>query len=164
MNTLSYNQILHGDSALGLKNDGGIDAVKRAKGDNAAIVPMSSTLTNPSLGITEAFTHSRVAIFNEPIGGDDIKIADAQMYATVKSLRYTLWGLGRLSPRLARFLDALERGDNIHALINEDGKSYDGVFDRDNGLLRWDEMTNSMKLVYKDGHTYFQNVCCCFTT
>jgi hypothetical protein len=40
INTLAYNQILHGDSALSLKNDGGIDAVKRAKGDNAAIVPM----------------------------------------------------------------------------------------------------------------------------
>jgi hypothetical protein len=178
INTLAYNQILHGDSALGLKNDGGIDAVKRAKGDNAAIVSIAAHVTNPALGITEEFTHSRVAVFTEPRSWSDvirknIDIADAQMYSTVKSLRYTLWGLGRLSPRLASFLDALEIGDNIHnmrvPLKNEDGtpqvddrgrqkysQPFDGVFDNDNGILKYDEMTNSMKLVYKDGHSYFK--------
>src|SRR5688572_26693241 len=36
------------------------------------------------------------------------------------------------------------------------GKTYDGVFDRDNGILKWDEMTNSLKLVYKDSKSYFK--------
>lgn len=155
INTLAYNQILHGDPALSLKNDGGIDAVKRAKGDNAAIVSIRTDLIDPSLGITKPFTHSSIAIFKEPII-DKIKVADAQMYTTTEGLRYTLWGLGRLSPRVAAFIDALERGDDIHALKDSDGKIYDGVFDDDSGLLRWDEMTNSLKLVYKDGKTYFK--------
>ena len=160
LNTLAYNQILHGDSALSLKNDGGIDAVKRAKGDNAAITSMRTDLINPSLGITEPFTHSNIAIFKEPkVWSDVIKgfidVADAQMYTTVKGLRYTLWGLGRLSNRVANVLDALEKGENIHKLIDENGNQYDGVFG-ENGLLRYDEMTNSLKLVYKDGKTYFK--------
>jgi hypothetical protein len=168
LNTLSFNQIMHGDSALSLKNDGGIDAVKRAKGDNASIVSMRTDLLAPELGITEQFTHSSVAIFKEPKspnpffreGSKDkktIDIADAQMYTTVKGLRYTLWGLGRLTPRLARVLDALEEGQNIHAMVDPDtGKTYDGVFDTDNGILKWDEMTNSLKLVYKDSKSYFK--------
>lgn len=164
LNTLSYNQILYGDSALSLKNDGGIDAVKRAKGDNAAIVSMRTDLTAPELGITEKFTHSSVAIFKEPSapnpfkgGKKNIDVADAQMYTTVKGLRYTLWGLGRLTPRLARFLDALENRENIHNMTDfKSGKQFDGVFDRNNGILRWDEMTNSLKLVYKDSKSYFK--------
>jgi hypothetical protein len=155
LNTLSYNQILHGDSALSLKNDGGIDAVKRAKGDNAAIVSMRTDLTDESLGITKPFTHSSVAIFKEPIN-KGIKIADAQMFTTVEGLRYTMWGLGRLTPRLARVLDALENGENIHAIKDQNGEIYDSIFDKDNGLLKWDEMTNSLKLVYKDGKSYFK--------
>lgn len=156
INTLSYNQILHGDSALGLKNDGGIDAVKRAKGDNAAIVSMRTDLTDESLGITKPFTHSNVAIFKEPIGVDGTKIADAQMFTIVEGLRYTLWGLGRLTPRLAKVLDALQNNENIHALLDKNGKAYDAVFDGSKGLIRWDEMTNSLKLVYKDGKSYFK--------
>lgn len=156
INTLAYNQILHGDSALSLKNDGGIDAVKRAKGDNAAITSIRTDLIATDLGITKPFTHSSVAIFKEPFGADGTKIADAQMYTTIEGLRYTLWGLGRLSPRVARFLDALQNGENIHALKDADGNTYDGVFDEDNGLLSWDEMTNSLKLVFKDGKTYFK--------
>jgi len=164
INTLAYNQILHGDPALSLKNDGGIDAVKRAKGDNAAIVSIRTDLLAPELGITEAFTHSKVAIFKEPISADGTKIADAQMYTTVKGLRYTLWGLGRLSPRLAKFLDVLEDGGDIHnieyTVKNERGedivKRFDGVFDDEKGILAWDEMTNSLKLVFKDGKSYFK--------
>jgi hypothetical protein len=155
INTTSYNQILHGDSALSLKNDGGVDAVKRAKGDNAAIISMRTDLTAPELGITESFTHSKIAIFKEPVV-NDIKVADAQMYTTVNGLRYTLWGLGRLTPRVARLLDALQNGDNIHALKNDSGKIYDAIFDSDDGTVRWDEQTNSLKLVYKDGHSYFK--------
>jgi hypothetical protein len=156
INTFAYNQILHGDAALSLKNDGGIDAVKRAKGDNAAITSIRTDLVATDLGITEAFTHSKVAIFKEPIAVDGTKVADAQMYTTIKGLRYTLWGLGRLSPRLARFLDALERGDDIHSLVDAEGKPFDGVFDDDKGLLAWHEMTNSLKLVFKDGKTYYK--------
>lgn len=161
INTLAYNQILHGDPALSLKNDGGIDAVKRAKGDNAAIVSMRTDTVAPELGITEPFTHSSVAIFKEPKGfskelNTSVDVADAQMYTTVKGLRYTLWGLGRLTPRVANFLDALERGDDIHNLKDSEGNTFDGVFDKDLGLLKWDEMTNSLKLVYKDGKSYFK--------
>jgi hypothetical protein len=160
INTLAYNQILHGDSALSLKNDGGIDAVKRAKGDNAAIVSMRTDLVAPDLGITKPFTHSSVAIFKEPIADSQVakgvKVADAQMYTTVEGLRYTLWGLGKLTPRLARLLDALQNGENIHKLKDTSNKEFDGVFDDSNGILKWDEMTNSLKLVYKDSRTYFK--------
>lgn len=156
INTLAYNQILHGDSALSLKNDGGIDAVKRAKGDNAAIVSMRTDLINPSLGITQPFTHANVAIFKEPVAADGTKVADAQMYTTVEGLRYTLWGLSKLTPRLSRVLDALRDGEDIHDLKGTDGKGYDAIFDKESGLLKWDEMTNSMKLVYKDGKSYFK--------
>ncbi len=156
INTLAYNQLLHGDSALSLKNDGGIDAVKRAKGDNAAIVSMRTDLLAPELGITQPFTHSNVAIFKEPVAADGTKVADAQMYTTVNGLRYTLWGLSKLTPRVAKVLDALERGDNIHNMKDENGKSFDAIFDKEKGLLRWDEMTNSLKLVFKDGKSYFK--------
>lgn len=168
LNTLSFNHIMHGDSALSLKNDGGIDAVKRAKGDNASIISMRTDLIAPELGITKPFTHSKVAIFKEPKGVNPfyregskdkktIDVADAQMYTTVEGLKYTLWGLGRLTPRLARVLDALEVGEDIHNMVDPDtGKTYDSVFDRDNGILKWDEMTNSLKLVYKDSKSYFK--------
>jgi hypothetical protein len=164
LNTMAYNQILHGDAALSLKNDGGIDAVKRAKGDNAAITSIRTDLLAPELGITKPFTHSSVAIFKEPTSADKTKIADAQMYTTVEGLRYALWGLGRLSPRLAKFLDVLEDGGDIHNIpyqvTTKEGKvitkTFDGVFDEDGGIYTWDEMTNSLKLVFKDGKAYFK--------
>jgi len=154
INTLAYNQILHGDPALSLKD--AVDAVKRAKGDNAAIKSMRTDLIAPELGITQPFTHSNIGIFKEPISADGTKIADAQMYTTVTGLRYTLWGLAQLTPRVARVLDALEAGENIHSIKAANGKEFDAIFDKDNGLLRWDEMTNSMKLIFKDGKSYFK--------
>jgi hypothetical protein len=149
INTLSINQILYGDEAKAFKDE--IDIIKRARGANGSGPSLYSVVTSPELGITEAFTKSYMLTFTSPkfkanyAGGLKNK-ADAQSYQTVKSMRYTLHGLGQLTPAIAKILDKLEAGQEL---------TEKEIFGS-GGLKDMEAMFNSKKLVYFDGLQYIK--------
>jgi hypothetical protein len=149
LNTMAVNQLLYGDEARAFKDE--IDQVKRAKGANGSGQSLESLVTNEELGITESFTESYILTFTDPkynarfAGGLKDK-ADAQSYQSVKSMRYTLHGLGKLTPYAAKILDKLERGDKL---------TKEEVFGP-SGLKAMEAMFNSEKLVYFDGPQYIK--------
>lgn len=133
INTLSFNQLIHGDPAIIFKNDGA-DMYKRFGGRNAAIQSSETYLINPSLGITEVKDQMRYVVGKEfvskiaydPFAKNDdgtplkdkkgnwkwntIDQADAQNYATTNYKRYLLWSRGKLTTSLANALDNIEMG------------------------------------------------------
>ena len=147
INTLAFNQLLYGDEAKAFKDE--IDQVKRAKGANGSGPSLESVILSPELGITEQFTKSHMLTFTDPkykskyAGGLKDK-ADAQSYTTVKGARYTLYGLGQLTPQIAKILDKIEAGISL---------TPDEIFGP-NGLKAIEGMLNSKKLVYFDGPMY----------
>jgi hypothetical protein len=149
INTLSFNQLLYGDEAKAFKNS--VDQVKRAKGANGSGASLESIVTNKALGIIKQFTKSHILTFTNPkyqakfAGGQKDK-ADAQSYMTTQTARYVMYGLGKLTPRLARIFDKLDAGESL---------TKDEVFGP-NGLKQAEEMLNSLKLVYFDGPQYIK--------
>lgn len=130
INTLSFNQLMHGDPALVYKNDGA-DMYKRFGGRNAAIQSAETFLTNPSLGITEVKQTLRYVTanemesliaydpFNEEGKKNKIDQGDAQNYATTEYKRYLLWSRGKLTKFLAKALDDIELGIPLTAKQRE---------------------------------------------
>jgi hypothetical protein len=152
INTTAINQLMHGDHALSFKD--AVDEVKRAKGSNATGSNIASGIKDERLGIEHAFRTAHVVTISDPkylskyAGGKKEK-ADAQMWMTVKALRYTLFGLGKLSPIQAELLNKIEKGETIT------GDFFFGD-NKKKGAVSFDAATNSIKLVYFDGQTYIK--------
>jgi FtsZ-interacting cell division protein YlmF len=149
LNTQAFNQILHGDQAESLMDF--VDMVKRAKGANGSGASIAFDISAPSMNIHHAGRISHIIQFDDPkytgiYAKGDVNKADAQMWMTVKSLRYVLFGLGKLTPRSAKLLDKLEHGEAVN--VQE-------IFGKD-GSVVYDEQTNSIKLVYYDKDRYIK--------
>ena len=150
VNTKALNEILLGDQAVTLKD--GVDAIKRAKAQNAATVSAYSAITAPELGINHTVDKVSGFVLEEPIGksslgtNKNIEEADAQLYYTTKGLRYTEFGFGKLTPMQAALLDRIERGEDI---------TSEEIFG-ENGFVQNGAMLNSRKLVYADGRTFIK--------
>ena len=150
VNTKALNELLLGDQAVTLKN--GVDAIKRAKAQNAATVSAYSAITAPELGVNHTVDKVSGFVLEEPIGksslgtNKNIEEADAQLYYTTKGLRYTEFGFGKLTPMQAALLDRIERGEDI---------TSEEIFG-ENGFVQNGAMLNSRKLVYADGRTFIK--------
>lgn len=150
LNTHAFNQVLLGDQSTALMDF--VDMVKRARGANAGGSSIISTATAPELGINHANLNSHLVQINSPkvlgkfSGNKERAKADSQMWMTVKGLRYTLFGLGRLTPKQARLLDKIEKGETV---------DVSDIFGP-GGTISYDGQTNSMKLVYYDEKTYIK--------
>jgi hypothetical protein len=161
INTLSARQLFIGDAAENYKNDGGIDEVKRNKGLNGSGSSISSIITASNLGINHANTKSHVVTINDPqykgkYAGKNKEQADAQMWMSVKSFRYTLFGLGKLNQAQADLLDKIERGESVSTkdIFGEIYKDKNGIARTRGGSVSYNAQTNSIKLVYNDGKKY----------
>ena len=150
VNTQAINEIILGDQAVTLKNM--VDAVKRAKAQNAAYVSAYSAISAPALGVNHNSDDISLVAIEEPKGesaltGKNIDKADAQMWMTTKAFRYMTFGFGTLTPLQASLLDKIEQGEDITSweIFGENGYvNQDGA------------MLNSKKLVYFDGTTYIK--------
>jgi alkylated DNA repair dioxygenase AlkB len=149
INTQAINEILLGDQAVTLKN--GVDAIKRAKAQNAATISAYSAITAPELGVNHTVEDISLVTLEEPIGtsaltDNSIERADAQMWMTTKAFRYMYFGFGKLTPMQADLLNKIEAGEDITSdeIFNQDGYIKEGV------------MLNSKKLVYFDGATFIK--------
>ena len=116
INTTAINQLMHGDHALSFKDT--VDEIKRARGSNATGSNISSAIKDEKLGIMHAFKTAHVVTIADPkfkanFAGDKKDKADAQMWMTVKALRYTSHGLGKLSPILNELLNKIEKGEEV---------------------------------------------------
>jgi len=152
INTTAINQLMHGDHALSFKDT--VDEIKRARGSNATGSNISSAIKDEKLGIMHAFKTAHVVTIADPkfkanFAGDKKDKADAQMWMTVKALRYTSHGLGKLSPILNELLNKIEKGEEVSGdFFFGDAKTK--------GAISFNAVTNSIKLVYFDGQTYIK--------
>ena len=147
INTTAINDILLGDQAYTLKD--AVDAVKRAKMQNAAYYSAESKIAAPEMGVKKATSKISLFATTDPIGtsihtGKDIEIADAQNYMTVKAFRYMWFGFGKLTQTQSKLIDKIEKGEDI--LVDE-------IFGAA-GAAKKQEMLNSKKFVYGDGRTF----------
>ena len=169
VNTKSLNEVLLGDQAVTLKN--GVDAIKRAKAQNAATVSAYSAIIAPELGINHTNEKISSFVLDEPIGksslgeNKDIEEADAQLYYTTKGFRYSEFGFGKLTPLQAALLDEIENDGQVFidplkyqnpAELKSRKKITSEEIFGSNGYANNGSMVNSRKLVYADGRTFIK--------
>ena len=150
VNTLSINEVLLGDQAVTLKD--GVDAVKRAKMQNAAYYSAYSSIMAEDMGVMHTVDDISLVALEEPVGvsaltGKNIDRSDAQMWMTTKAFRYMWFGFGKLNPAQAKLIDKIEAG--------EDKITSEEIFGQD-GYVDMGSMLNSKKLVYGDGKTFIK--------
>jgi hypothetical protein len=149
INTSSINDVLLGDQAVTLKD--GVDAVKRAKMQNAAYYSAYTSISAKELGVMHTVDDISLVALEEPTGvsaltGNNIDRSDAQMWMTTKAFRYMWFGFGKLTPAQAKLIDKIEAGEDI---------SSEELFGQD-GYVDMGSMLNSKKLVYGDGKTFIK--------
>jgi hypothetical protein len=152
LNTTAINQILLGDTAVSLK--GAVDAVKRAKAQNAAYDSAASIISAPQYGINHPLQQMNLFALTEPqadatFNEGKTDYADAQMWMTTKAFRYMWFGFGKLSASQAVLLNRIEAGEDIpyEELLGNADKSNESY-------AKINAMLNSKKLVYADGQTF----------
>ena len=149
VNTLSINEVLLGDQAVTLKD--GVDAVKRAKMQNAAYYSAYSSIMAEDMGVMHTVDDISLVALEEPVGvsaltGKNIDRSDAQMWMTTKAFRYMWFGFGKLNPAQTKLIDKIEAGEKI---------TSEELFGQD-GYVDMGSMLNSKKLVYGDGKTFIK--------
>ncbi len=148
LNRIGLVHLLYGDEAKAFK--GPIDRIRRAKGANGAGDSMAFSVTAPNLGIEHPLKTFHHVLIPEPqykkYSGEQGDKADAQMYMTTKSLRYMLFGFGKLSKVQADILDKIVEGNPV----------AEKDFIKAGGLNKKIEAFNSYKVVYFDGNTHLK--------
>ena len=146
--TSPLSTLLQGDAARSFKDF--VDEIKRKKAINASGPTAAYDLVAPNLGINKVHENVELVVFEDPLyeatysrkNGEESEqkeMADAQMYATVKTLRHMLYGFGEIKHvKVARILDAIEKGENL---------SIDDVFGP-HGTIAYNAQTNSLKVVH----------------
>lgn len=154
VNTSSLNEILLGDQAQSLKD--AVDAVKRAKMQNAAYYSAASSIAAPEFGIDKPVQEMSIFPMTEPTAKSrfgeteeakkDIEQADAQLWMTVKAFKHMWFGFGKLTAAQNKLLDRIANGEKIPT------KEIFGKL----GAAKTQAMLNSKKLVYGDGKTFIK--------
>ena len=147
INTTAINDLLLGDQAVSLKD--GVDAVKRAKMQNAAYYSAASRISSKKHNVLNPLQKISMFAVTDPIASsihtkEDIEQADAQNWMTIKAFRYMWFGFGKLTETQSKLLDKIEAGAEI---------SVEEIFGAA-GAVKKQEMLNSKKLVYGDGKVF----------
>ena len=135
------------DLAVSLKD--GVDAVKRAKMQNAAYYSAASRISSKKHNVLNPLQKISMFAVTDPVASsihtkEDIEQADAQNWMTVKAFRYMWFGFGKLTETQSKLLDKIEAGAEI---------SVEEIFGAA-GAVKKQEMLNSKKLVYGDGKVF----------
>jgi len=148
INTTAINDILLGDQSMTLKD--AVDAVKRAKMQNAAFYSAKSVIGDPKSGIKPV---TEIAAFplTEPQGKSihtkkDIDVADAQMYMTANAFKHIWFGVGKGEEGWSKFVDKILAGEKI---------APEEIYGKE-GAAKKQWMLNSKKFVYGDGQTFIK--------
>ena len=165
INTVDINKLLLGDQAISLKDS--IDKIKRAKAQNAAGPNAQSLVGWKEKGI-EATSEIKIVTHTDPTHTSQFNLdvskeekdpkkagtqdtMDAQIYMTIKGLKHTQFGMGRLTLTQLEIIERIEKGEKV--------SWYDWFGDPDKGSLglkKGKGALNSQKYVYADGVTYLK--------
>jgi hypothetical protein len=163
INTKSFNQLILGDQALSLKDF--VDAVKRAKMQNGAGPSAATEIYDEKKGVMHKVDRMSAIVhedfeytqrFNEIYDRDRTRakenadLTDGQIYVTEKTLRYMLFGFGKLNVAQSEVLDDIRQG-NITKINNEFFGSKTNISHK-----KLDMIANSLKIVYGDGQTFLK--------
>ena len=163
INTKSFNQLILGDQALSLKDF--IDAVKRAKMQNAAGPSAATEIYDENLGVMHKVDKMTAVVhedfeytqqFNEIYNRDRARkketgdLTDGQIYITEKTLRYMLFGFGKLNKAQSQVLDDIQQGNILK--INKEFFGTNNKLSHKNLNM----IANSLKIVYGDGQTFLK--------
>ena len=163
INTISFNDILLGDQRFSLK--GAIDAIKRAKMQNAAGKSAESLITAPALGINhktkniDMLLHEdsmykkefeKIFARDKGLEIDPGERGDGQIFQTTHAARHFRFGFGELTPQIARIMNLIEAGDEVSLNKEFFGSLTNESYKQLNAIL------NSEKLVYADGKVYLK--------
>ena len=152
INAKSFNQVLLGDQALSLKNF--VDAIKRAKMQNAAGVSAATEIYDESVGVMHKNDHMSAVVFEDFkterkfSEGDPMESMDGHIYITPKGHRYLNFGFNGLTKSQADVADDIQNGNQ-----NKINSEFFGGKNR-MSHKQLDAIANSMKIVYGDGMTY----------
>jgi uncharacterized protein (UPF0297 family) len=147
INTSSINDILLGDQSFTLKD--AVDAVKRAKMQNASYYSAASRIASPRHGILNPLQKISMFAVTDPVATSihteqNIDQADAQNWMSLKAFAYMWFGFGKLTETQAALIKKIEAGADI---------PVDDIFGAA-GAAKKQEMLNSKKLVYGDGKVF----------
>jgi len=163
INTLSFNEFILGDQRLSFKD--GIEAIKRAKMQNAAGKSADSMISAPQLGVMHAsknidmllhedslYQREFEKIFprDQDLDSDPGERGDGQVFITTKAARYWKFSFGELTPEVARIMDLIEAGNEV-----ELNKEFFGSLNTES-YKQLGAIMNSQKLVYGDGKVYIK--------
>ena len=152
INASSLNQLFLGDHAKMFKSFQ--QEVKRGKSPEAHGTSTKTPFASQRLGVGPVESFDLIP-GTEPkntsaISGNEIEVADGQLYMTVKTFKHILWGLGELfTEEHSRLLDKIDRGEKLTS------EEIFGVFDKygnlvKDGLVQRGEMMNLKKYIYAD--------------
>lgn len=167
LNTHAFNQLLYGDPA---RSFGSFEEIATAAGDAAVSGPsVAFDQAAPALGVDHPGLKSHVVYWG-PIVKEEPKEQEQQdqvtanesaktenkeqeqneeqekTWVTIKALRYLLFGLGKLTPRLASQLDRLDAGESIPA----------SEMEKEGGIGQYLDGTHGLQFVYNDGKRHIE--------
>jgi hypothetical protein len=163
INTISINDIILGDQRLSIKD--AVDAIKRAKMQNAAGASAYSEIIAPALGINHIHENFDILLYNDTpydkvfaemfaedrdLDFDPGEAGDGMVIQTINSHRYNLHGFGELTPERARILNLIQEGKEEQIESEYFGSSSNQSYKALNSIM------NSEKLVYGDGKVYLK--------
>ena len=164
LQTTRINDVYLPNQSMSLKD--AVDAIKRAKMQNAGGANTESYISAPELGINKPLQELHVLIGTDPlvkkqydVDGEDQKSGeqtDGQGYMTTKTFRATWFGLGKLTENQADMLNKIERNEAIteeefFGAVEETEAGLDSL-----GYKDYKSQINSKKYVYGDGSLYFK--------
>lgn len=152
VNSFSVNQLFLGDHAKLF--DSFQKEIKRGKAPEAHGISAKTPFASQKLGVGPVESFDMIPTTDpegtSAISGNTMKVADGQLYMTVKTFKHILWGLGELfTEEHARLLDKVERGDKLTS------DEIFGVIDQygnviKDGMVQRGEMINLKKYIYSD--------------
>ncbi len=163
INTVAINEFILGDQRFSIKD--AVDAIKRAKMQNAAGKSVESLFAEPKLGVEHRSKNIDMLLHEDSLykrefekiferdnklKGEPGERGDGQIFITTKAHRYWKFGLGELTPEVARILDLVEAGNEV-ALEAEYFGNLSTESHKQLGAIM-----NSQKLVYADGKVYLK--------
>jgi len=167
LNTHAFNQLLYGDPA---RSFGSFEEMATAAGDAAVSGPsVAFDQAAPALGVDHPGLKSHVVYWgpivkegpkeqehqDQVTAGESAETANKEQgqkeeqektWVTIKALRYLLFGLGKLTPRLANQLDRLDAGESIPA----------SEMEKEGGIGQYLDGTHGLQFVYNDGKRHIE--------
>jgi hypothetical protein len=158
-NTTLLNKFYLGNQAISLKD--AIDAIKRAKAQNAGHISADTVVNAPEYGIDNPVQDFGALVLSDPILNKLFDVegrsqkpgerTDGQIYFTTKAFKHFWFGFGKYNDVIDSLMKKIERGEKVSA------EEFFGQVGEDSlGFKQQKAWINSKKMVYMDGEVYLK--------